>query len=106
MLGPGVNDTAYVSFKKRISVPYKLFSSWYVSPIGFLLQTFWGFISLIQLPRVGMFDVGHKRFSPLGESPDLRYFPIVGHHAWGEVFGKTMFLPLLHVLMWSFYLLL
>lgn len=60
-----------MSFKRSISASYCPLGPLVVSPIVFLSQTFWGFISLVQVQRVGMLDVGHKPLPPLRKTLDL-----------------------------------
>ena len=37
-----------------------------VSPVGFLCQIFWRIVSLVQIPGVGVPDVGQQPLDPLG----------------------------------------
>ena len=55
-----VGESACKSFKSGISIPYSPLVFLDVSPVGFQSQMFWGLISPVQVPRVGVPDVGHK----------------------------------------------
>lgn len=53
-----------------------------ISPVV-LSQTFGGHISLVQVPRVGVPGMGHKPFTPLGETVLVKSLPVLGLHAGG-----------------------
>lgn len=62
----------------------------------------WGLTTLVQNPRTGVLDVGHKPFGPQGKVP-FRSLMTVGHSAWSGVFGKGVPLPLLPISVRPFY---
>ena len=69
LLGHGVSETVHKAFKRGISVSYST-----LSPLdgGFLSQTFWGLVSLVQIPGVRMPDIEHQSLAPPPprETPD------------------------------------
>lgn len=71
VLGSRMNESACKAFKRRISVPYSSLGIRDTSPICFHSQTFWEFVSLLQVPKVHMPDVGHESFVLQGEAPYL-----------------------------------
>lgn len=81
-----------------------LWVSWTCFPVGFQNQMFWGLVSLVQDPRIGVPYVEDKSLAPQGKSSlFLRSTLIVGHHACGGVSGENVSLTLLLILMRPFY---
>ena len=105
-LSPGASGSSSEPFKSGLSISYSLLVLLDISPIAFQCQMFWGPISLMQMPRVGVPDVGHKFLDPQEEPIFVRFFPPMGHHPGGGVYGKTASLSLLPFLVFHFYLLL
>ena len=57
VMGPGVSESAGEPFKDGNSGTMILL---HISPIGFQSQMFWGFVSLVQVPRVELPDLYHR----------------------------------------------
>lgn len=54
----------------RISVSYSILGPLNINPVGFLSQMFWGLISLVHIPGIGVPVVGHQPLTFLEEMPD------------------------------------
>ena len=50
-----------------------------ISTIGFQSQIFWELITLVQIPRLEVPDVGHKPLAPQGETVFVRFLLSMGH---------------------------
>lgn len=72
------SEFAYKLFKRGFSIPCSSVVPWDLIPVDFQNQTFWGLISPVQDPRVGVPDVGH---SPLSLQGQVRIFGIDRHTA-------------------------
>lgn len=55
---------------KGNSVPYSLLGPLHISSTGFLSQMLWGLISPVQIPGVGLPDVGSQSLASSREVPD------------------------------------
>lgn len=98
-----VTKSACEPFKRSISVSYSPLGLLDVSPVGVQSQMFWGFISLLQFPRIGVLDVGYEPLSPQEKKLHLwdsswLWVPVPGVGFWGDCI-----LLLLPSLMWPFY---
>ena len=64
-----MRETVHKAFKRGISVSYSTLSP---LDVGFLSQTFWGLVSLVQIPGVRMPDIEHQSLAPPPprETPD------------------------------------
>lgn len=70
---------------------------------GFQSQTFWGFVSPVQILRFCVPIVG--LFTPHSSGKNsifVRALPLVGHYAGAGVFDETVSLPLQSLLMCPF----
>lgn len=77
-------------------------ASQFPKPFGFQRQTFWGLVSLMQVPSVGVSQAQTSCFSE--RSPGfVRFILIVRCGARGRVLGEITSLPLPPVSMWSIY---
>lgn len=64
VLGCGINESEHEPFKSRLSIPHRLLGILDVSFVGFQSQVFCGLISLVQVPRIGVPNAGHKSLTP------------------------------------------
>lgn len=78
MLDPGASGSVCEPFKNGI-LPYSPMVLLDVSPVHFQSQMFYELVSLVQVPRAGLLNVGHK---PLASQRKIllfmRSFPLVG----------------------------
>lgn len=70
-LTPGVSTSIYKPFNISISVPYSPLGLLAMSPLAFQSLTFWGIVSLWQVPRVEVSDVGPEPLTLQGGALDL-----------------------------------
>lgn len=65
------SEFVHKPFKRSMSVPYRLLSLLDMNRVGFQSQTYWGFVSQLQISRFGVPDVGHEVFASQSEAPGL-----------------------------------
>lgn len=85
MLSPKVYKFVHEPSKSKICIPYSPMVLLNLSLIGFQSQTFRELLSLVQIPRAEVPDVGHKLLTPQGENPYFEIPPSCGspYHTWG-----------------------
>lgn len=81
--------------KSKFPVPSGFLESLNIIPIDFQSLVFWGLISPVQGPRVGVPDVELEFLIPQGSSLPLISLLIVTHHGWVFSSGVSVSLPLI-----------
>lgn len=71
VLVPGASQCTCEPFKRNVTVPQSPLGFLNISPIDVPNQMFWGLVSSLQVPRIGMPHVGHQPLTFQGEAPYL-----------------------------------